>query len=124
MNMNVNVNMNRHTIKCVIVGDSCVGKTSILASYLRDIFDTDVNNTIGASFWETTIKIDSKNCHISFWDTAGQERFRAMTPLYYRNSKAAIIVFDASLYLLFCFKYCQASPLFISSSVHCPYARL
>lgn len=52
--------------------------------------------TIGASFLQKRINIEGNKLTLQIWDTAGQERFRAMAPLYYRNAKAAIVVFDVT----------------------------
>ena len=60
-------------VKCVILGDTAVGKTTILNTYLNGNFNPKLGNTIGACFWQKTITIDNNPCNISFWDTAGQE---------------------------------------------------
>jgi small GTP-binding protein len=82
-------------LKVVVIGVSGVGKTSLCVRYVHDEFQ-DFSPTIGASFLQKIVSIGRCPLCLQIWDTAGQERFRAMTPLYYRNAKAAIVVFDAS----------------------------
>ena len=77
------VEFRREHVKCVILGDSCVGKTSMLNTYLNGSFNPSMGNTIGACYWEKRILIDEKPCNISFWDTAGQERYRAITSAHH-----------------------------------------
>jgi small GTP-binding protein len=83
-------------LKIVVIGVSGVGKTSICVRYVHGEFQDFISPTIGASFLQKIVRIQNYPLCMQIWDTAGQERFRAMTPLYYRNSKAAIVVFDAS----------------------------
>ena len=81
-------------IKVVIIGDTQVGKTSIL-SYLKDGHaNLNSPSTIGASFQTHFVQTDKETISFQIWDTAGQERFRALTPLYYRSALWAILVFD------------------------------
>lgn len=84
--------------KIVIIGDSGVGKTSIVRRYLMNInssvpkikdFDR-VESTIGAAYY--TIQLDQNKLQI--WDTAGQERFRSICPIYFRGSSGCVCVFD------------------------------
>eukprot|EP00943_MAST-04B_sp_MAST-4B-sp1_P007349 g7349.t1 len=82
-------------LKVVVIGVSGVGKTSLCVRYVHDEFQ-DFSPTIGASFLQKIVSIGRCPLCLQIWDTAGQERFRAMTPLYYRNAKAAIVVFDAT----------------------------
>ena len=84
------------SFRVVIIGDSSVGKTSIMKTYLHNSFDPKEQNTIGAFMDKFTIKTEyfNKNLEIQLWDTAGQEQYRSLGPVYYRGSAAAIIVFD------------------------------
>lgn len=61
---------------------------------ISPLIHTNSNATIGASFLQKHVTVDGNRITLQIWDTAGQERFRAMAPLYYRNAKAAIVVFD------------------------------
>jgi small GTP-binding protein len=80
--------------KVVLLGQSGTGKTSIIMQYVRGLFTQGTNPTIGASFVTKTENVDGKETEISIWDTAGQELYRGLTPMYYRNAMAAIVVFD------------------------------
>ncbi|CDW57425.1 Ras domain containing protein [Trichuris trichiura] len=80
--------------KLVLVGPTGVGKTSIVTRYNGGGFSAHLSPTIGASFCRAEMQVGSINLLIQIWDTAGQERFRAMAPMYYRNTDAALIVYD------------------------------
>ena len=71
--------------KVVILGDSGVGKTSILYRYIFDKFDNQNLPTLGASFKSKVIPIPADNDQIklNLWDTAGQEKFKSLTRMYY-----------------------------------------
>ena len=88
-------------IKLVILGDSGVGKTSLINKYLFDNYNPIETITIGASFFQRDINFYYKGENINFvlqiWDTAGQERFRSMVPLYIKNTAVCIIAFDSSI---------------------------
>lgn len=78
--------------KLSIVGEAGVGKSSIVERIVRDRFLTSDNSTIGAAF--STYKYNNESYQI--WDTAGQERYQALIPMYLRNSKIVIIVYDVT----------------------------
>ena len=78
--------------KIIFVGDSNVGKTSILNTFMKKNYVP--KTTVGTEFTETHIK--KYNLTLQIWDCAGQERFRALTKLYYRYSNICIFVFDLS----------------------------
>ena len=82
------------SIKCVIVGDSAVGKTSIINTYNKR--NNEYNeSTLGATYWELCYDFDKKlRVKINFWDTAGQERYNALIPMYVRDCDIIIITFD------------------------------
>ncbi|CAK4709814.1 hypothetical protein LEN26_010175 [Aphanomyces euteiches] len=82
--------------KLVILGCTDTGKTSLTIRYCHNSFATPTAATIGASFLQKRISIDRHKMTLQIWDTAGQERFRSMAPMYYRNAKAAILVFDVT----------------------------
>ena len=87
--------------KVVIMGDSSVGKTSILQRFHQDCFDFQMDTTIGASFLTKTINTSKGDVIINLWDTAGQERYRSLIPTYARGSNAAIICFDLTSLISF-----------------------
>ncbi|XP_029773839.1 ras-related protein Rab-22A [Suricata suricatta] len=74
--------------------DTGVGKSSIVWRFVEDSFDPNINPTIGASFMTKTVQYQNELHKFLIWDTAGQERFRALAPMYYRGSAAAVIVYD------------------------------
>ena len=84
--------------KVVILGDSGVGKTSILFRYIFDKFDNQNLPTLGASFKSKVIMLPNENdaIKLNLWDTAGQEKFKSLTRMYYQEADAALIVYDTT----------------------------
>jgi Ras-related protein Rab-5C len=80
--------------KVVLLGDSAVGKSSLVSRFVRDEFTDAPQPTIGAAFLTKTIRSGEFSVKFEIWDTAGQERYRSLAPMYYRGAAAAIIVFD------------------------------
>lgn len=81
-------------IKVVFLGESAVGKTSIINRYSQGEFVPDQSSTIGACFTMKKVTLENNTeIKLKIWDTAGQERFRALTPMYYRDAQIAILVF-------------------------------
>jgi small GTP-binding protein len=76
------------------VGDSGVGKTSIVHSFVRGEFEPDQRPTIGGVFHTVSRDVRGSVVTMQIWDTAGQEKFRSIGPIYYRNAAAALAVFD------------------------------
>lgn len=64
-----------YVFKVVLIGDSAVGKTQLLARFARNEFSVDSKATIGVEFQTKTLVIDNKTVKAQIWDTAGQERF-------------------------------------------------
>ncbi|XP_054270563.1 ras-related protein Rab-18A-like [Macrosteles quadrilineatus] len=84
------------TLKLLIIGESGVGKSSLLLRFIEDRFDPDQSTTIGVDFKTTKLTIDGNTVKLAIWDTAGQERFRTLTPSYYRDAQGAILVYDVT----------------------------
>jgi len=84
------------TLKILIIGQSGVGKSSLLLRFTDDVFDPDQPATIGVDFKVKTLDIEGNLVKLAIWDTAGQERFRTLTPSYYRGAQGAILVYDVS----------------------------
>lgn len=80
--------------KIILVGDSGVGKSSLLLRYCEDSYSESFISTIGVDFKIKNVEIDKKLVKLQLWDTAGQERFRTITASYYRGAQGMIIVFD------------------------------
>ncbi|CAL5330843.1 hypothetical protein ACSBR2_017413 [Camellia fascicularis] len=83
-----------YVFKIVLIGDSAVGKSQLLARFSRNEFSLDSKATIGVEFQTKTIVIDHKTVKAQIWDTAGQERYRAVTSAYYRGAVGAMLVYD------------------------------
>ncbi|KAI0211679.1 Ras-related protein Rab-18A [Lamellibrachia satsuma] len=84
------------TLKILIIGESGVGKSSLLLRFTDDTFDPELSATIGVDFKVKTITVDGNKAKLAIWDTAGQERFRTLTPSYYRGAQGVILVYDVS----------------------------
>ncbi|XP_048867039.1 ras-related protein Rab-18-B-like isoform X1 [Brienomyrus brachyistius] len=84
------------TLKILIIGESGVGKSSLLLRFTDDMFDPDLAATIGVDFKVKTIAVDGNKAKLAIWDTAGQERFRTLTPSYYRGAQGVILVYDVT----------------------------
>ena len=84
--------------KCqlLIIGDSQVGKTSILRRFAQEKFNADYLATIGVDFYVKDVIINERKIHVKMWDTAGQERYRTITQGFFRNGQGLIIVYDIS----------------------------
>jgi small GTP-binding protein len=93
--------------KVLIVGESGVGKTSLLTRFTDNLFSASVApsmskssfllfscNSIGVDHKNKKVKVDGKEFKLQIWDTMGQEKYRAMTDMFYKNAKAVIVVFD------------------------------
>lgn len=85
-----------YLFKIVLVGDSAVGKSNLLARFARDEFYPNSKSTIGVEFQTQKMNIEGKEIKAQIWDTAGQERFRAVTSAYYRGAVGALLVYDIS----------------------------
>ncbi|XP_059148842.1 ras-related protein Rab-22A-like [Physella acuta] len=88
--------MSMRDVKVCLLGESGVGKSSIVMRFVADKFKNALESTIGASFMTKTIFLDDNTYKFQIWDTAGQEKYRALAPMYYRGSAAAIIVYDVT----------------------------
>ncbi|KAK6292909.1 ras-related protein Rab-18-like [Coregonus clupeaformis] len=84
------------TLKILIIGESGVGKSSLLLRFTDDTFDPELSATIGVDFKVKTISVDGNKAKLAIWDTAGQERFRTLTPSYYRGAQGVILVYDVT----------------------------
>ncbi|KAL3832010.1 hypothetical protein ACJMK2_023694 [Sinanodonta woodiana] len=84
------------TLKILIIGESGVGKSSLLLRFTDDTFDPEQTATIGVDFKVKTLTVDGNGAKLAIWDTAGQERFRTLTPSYYRGAQGVILVYDVT----------------------------
>jgi len=83
-----------HLVKLMTLGDSGVGKSSILMRFVDDMFTPAFMSTIGIDYKIKTISHEGKKIKLQMWDTAGQERFRGITNAYYRGAMGIILVYD------------------------------
>lgn len=89
-----------YLFKLVIIGDSGVGKSSLLVRFADDTFSDSYISTIGVDYRFRTIRNGKKVAKLQIWDTAGQERFRTVTAAYYRGADGIILV--AHIRILIC----------------------
>jgi Ras-related protein Rab-1A len=87
-------NSYEYIFKLIVIGNSGVGKSSILQRYIQKIFKESYSSTIGVDFFMKSITIGDKSIKLQLWDTAGTEKFRSITTGYYRGADAAFVVFD------------------------------
>lgn len=80
--------------KLLLIGDSGVGKTSILYRFSDDAYTPTFISTIGIDFKIKTIELKGKKIKLQIWDTAGQERFHTITTSYYRGAMGIMLVYD------------------------------
>jgi len=83
-------------LKIIVLGESGVGKTSLLIRYVENRFTLNTKSTIGANFLTKRIEVGDKVATCQIWDTAGQERFQGLGTAFYRGSDGVIFVFDVT----------------------------
>jgi len=85
----------QYQFKLVLLGESAVGKSSLVLRFVKDQFDDYRESTIGAAFLTQTVSLeDGSTVKFEIWDTAGQERYKSLAPMYYRNANCAVVVYD------------------------------
>ena len=88
---------NAKSVKAVLLGESGVGKTCIIARFINNTFENNIMSTTGASYAGKTMSFDEfggKCIKFEIWDTAGQEKYRALTKIFYKDAGVAILVYD------------------------------
>ncbi|XP_062451684.1 ras-related protein Rab-18-B-like isoform X2 [Rhea pennata] len=84
------------TLKLLLIGDSAVGKSSLLLRFTEGAFEPCQKPTIGVDFKVKKMVVDGHTVQLAIWDTAGQERFRTLTPSYYRGAQGVVLVYDVT----------------------------
>ena len=88
--------MNDICLKILLVGDSSVGKTTLLLKYTEDKFSDSHITTIGVEYKDKEITINNRKVNLQIWDTSGQERYQSITKNFYRNADGILFVFDVT----------------------------
>ena len=83
-------------LKLILLGDSAVGKTSLLLRFTDDTFSEQAIATIGVEYKEKEITLNNRKIILQIWDTSGQERFRSLTENFYRGVDGILFVFDVT----------------------------
>ena len=86
----------QRTEKIVFLGAQSTGKTAIVTRLQNNTFTANSNSTIGAAFNSKVLMVDGQQIKLDIWDTAGSEKYKSLTPMYYRDARAAIIVIDVT----------------------------
>ena len=86
---------NSESIKIVLIGESGVGKTSIISQFVNQVFQEDVESSSSGTYNSKTLIYDNnKVLKLEIWDTAGQEKYRSLASMFYKEASAAILVYD------------------------------
>ena len=84
------------TCQILLIGDSSVGKTSLIQRYANGIFKEEYLATVGLDYYTKQEMINDITVLVKLWDTAGQERFKALTPNYFRNAEGVVLAYDVT----------------------------
>jgi len=87
-----------YQFKLVLLGESAVGKSSVVLRFVKGQFLEFQESTIGAAFLTQSVCLNELTIKFEIWDTAGQERYHSLAPMYYRGAQAAIVVYDITNY--------------------------
>jgi Ras-related protein Rab-7A len=83
-------------LKVIVLGDTNVGKTSVLKQFVDREFSTQYKSTIGSDFTSKQLEVDGRTMTLQIWDTAGQERFQSLGWRFFRGSDCCILVYDVT----------------------------
>lgn len=88
---------NQIVAKLVLLGESDVGKSSLVYRFVKEKYMDKRESTIGAAFLTKLVLVGSDHIKYEIWDTAGQERYHSLAPMYYRDAQAACVLFDITV---------------------------
>jgi len=122
-------------IKVVLLGDSGVGKTSLMERFVNHRFSQQYKATIGADFLSKDVTVEDKSVTMQIWDTAGQERYQSLGSAFYRGADACLLVYDVtdlkSFEVCCCFRFvhrlisigclCTVIVAFLTMALNIPY---
>ena len=80
----------------MVLGDSGVGKTSVLEQYVNKVFTGMYKVTIGSDFLTKEVELEGKTVKLQVWDTAGQEKYQSVCAAFYRGADACVLVYDVT----------------------------
>ena len=83
-----------YQFRLILIGDSTVGKSSLLQQFKEGVHYRDITLTVGVDFHAKLIYVDGQPIKLQLWDTAGQDRFRSIVRAYYRNAAGGLLCFD------------------------------
>ena len=90
---------NEYVFKILVLGEPSVGKTSTVARFCNNMFSDNYKSTVGVDFSAKAVELDESTVvRLHLWDLAGQERLGDQIPMYFRDARAAIIVYDVTNY--------------------------
>ena len=90
----MSVTKNEKQIKVILLGDSGVGKSCIINRYINDVYDPNIESTLGSNALSKLIKKDRVSYILNLWDTTGQEKYRSITNLFIKGSNIVILVYS------------------------------
>jgi len=84
------------SIKCVLLGESGTGKSSLIERFITNTFKKDTLSTLIGSFSSKLVYYEKENISIRFdiWDTAGQEKYRSINKIFYQDAQVTFLVYD------------------------------
>ncbi|KAJ8662823.1 hypothetical protein O0I10_000999 [Lichtheimia ornata] len=93
--METNEQHDEYMLKFVLVGDSGVGKTSLISRFICNEFNAESKSTLGVDFGSTFAQMkDNRRIKLQVWDISGKERYQGIAPTYYRGAQCAFLLFD------------------------------
>ena len=93
-----NTNKSDLSFKIIIIGDSFVGKSSLVNKAIKNKFENAYITTLGFDYFSVFVKIENKILKLQIWDTCGQENYQSLTSNFYRNSSLALMVYAISIF--------------------------